>query len=67
MSTDIKITAESLTSPAAQFSIQRNGETVSSGTNLGVHVALFNAINGQVITTQSFNTNETRENTELQN
>ena len=66
MSTDIKITAESLTSPAAQFSIQRNGETVSSGTNVGVHVALFNAVNGQVITTQSFNTNETRETIELE-
>ena len=63
---DIKITAESLTSPAAQFSIQRNGETVSSRTNVGVHVALFNAINGQVITTQSFNMNETREKIELE-
>ena len=40
--------------PVVSFSIESNGEQISGGTDVGIHVVSFNATSGQPISIQSF-------------
>ncbi len=51
---DISITVKSNTGAGAEYSIESNGEQVSGGNNVGIHVVLFNPTNGRTIGVKTF-------------
>ena len=65
MSSTINVTVQSVASATTQFVILSNGEQVYSGHDVGVHVVLFNSVTGQVILTESFDTNNAAEDAKL--
>lgn len=55
-SEEIVIKLNSNIGPNATFSVESNGEQISGGNNVGIHVVLFNATNGKPMVIKTFDT-----------